>query len=485
MPLALPSLRSLPILAVVALLTVCGRAAPTPGITHVTADSRDFFRPPEAPADQDWVYQTACPFQVAPDRAAIFCSIRQGGAKAGGLQVGDDVIVFDRLPPAPPLQTVVVSRNELGTNPRSQPADQPALLSKQLLQGGFVPRGAKRRDGSPHPHAGTGFGITLVIAQRVGGAQGSLAEFPGEQSFHFHELYQFAYDGAKFSVTGRQRLMREEVVPGWTIVNTGMRNAIADGDDLLMGMVASRIRGTKTEFESGVVRWRRDGDRWLAVAYTPVSSLDDEGDASEPSLIRDVDDSLLFCARGGRNAPEVYNDIRIWRSTDGGGTWRKIIHARGAISTAPLTLNQAADGTPYVAANLYEVLMEAPDSRSITDNPVYSIRPDAQGRYRLGGWLRNRLYLWPLNATRHALEAPRLIRDTIADFGRPPGRTSWRIDHPSGMNLRLADGRWHSVLGFRVMELGEGSQGLPPTAQTGAYLEEVVSTGAEWPVWNF
>jgi hypothetical protein len=43
----------------------------------------------------------------------------------------------------------------------------------------------------------------------------------------------------------------------------------------------------------------------------------------EPSLVRDVDGSLLFSAR---SAGEAHFDVAVWRSADNGETWELIIY---------------------------------------------------------------------------------------------------------------------------------------------------------------
>jgi hypothetical protein len=75
-------------------------------------------------------------------------------------------------------------------------------------------------------------------------------------------------------------------------------------------------------------------------------------------------------------------------------------------------------------------------------------------------------------------------RDCDAEFGPPPGGSMWRVDHPSGAVVQLADGAWHNVLGYRIHEDVESRSSEPP-AQTGAYLEEVRSAGAPVAAWRF
>ena len=46
-------------------------------------------------------------------------------------------------------------------------------------------------------------------------------------------------------------------------------------------------------------------------------------------------------------------------------------------------------------------------------------------------------------------------RDCRGEWGPPPGGSTWRIDHPSGTTVKLADGQWHHILGARVVEYAE------------------------------
>ena len=101
-----------------------------------------------------------------------------------------------------------------------------------------------------------------------------------------------------------------------------------------------------------------------------------------------------------------------------------------------------------------------------------------------GGWTRQKLYLWPLNRERTGLGTPILARDCRAEFGPPPGDSMWRVDHPFAANLRLGDGNWHNVMGYRIHEDVEDHDAASPP-QTGSYLEEIVSAGQPIPAWSF
>jgi len=197
--------------------------------------------------------------------------------------------------------------------------------------------------------------------------------------------------------------------------------------------------------------------------------------AIEASLVRDRDGELLLSARG-RN--QTGHPIRVWKSGDQGSTWKLIIF-NGGISSSPVSINQAADGTPYIAANRYQYQTHYKNTPSL----AYFRGPD--GKPRPDGGTREALMLWPLNDARDALEIPVIARDCLAEFGPPPHGSIWAVDHPSGAILQLADGRWRSLLGYRLLEKEENVAFVGPTIHTGAYLEEVISAGKPIPAWNF
>jgi hypothetical protein len=236
---------------------------------------------------------------------------------------------------------------------------------------------------------------------------------------------------------------------------------------MLVGMVARR--SGDTEDGSRVMRWRWERGEWRPLAFVPVADH-----SAEPSLVRDRKGRLVFLARGGG---ALDNDVRIWRSNDGGATWGKIVHARGLVSSAPLSLNRAADGSLFVAANLYDVFM---GSRARLGHVK-----DAEGRPRIGGTGRNTLCLWPLDADETALGTPIILRDCAREFGAPSSGSVWRNDHPSALSVWLADGAWHTVLATRLLDYDEVYYAAQPTRRTGTYLDEILCAGKAIPLWNF
>jgi len=260
------------------------------------------------------------------------------------------------------------------------------------------------------------------------------------------EVRQLAYDGREFRVvrTELKAVTAPLKAPGsdWAMVAPGLTQAIPDGDDLLYPLMARTSEGSAC----GVTRWQRRYGLWRPTSFVPIMDTL-EGQWYEPSLIRDTDGSLLFSAR----IDEAM--IRVWRSTDGGRAWDLIVDVAGERQPAPVTLNRAADGTPYIAGNLL-------------------------------GRGREVVCLWPLSAARSGLESPIVARDAQAEFGPPASGARWKVDHPNAKTLRLADGKWHNVLVYRIMDAAEhGGADAPP--QTGCYVEEVLSAGPAIPAWKF
>lgn len=436
------------------------------GIVSVTKGPADLIAPTNVPAGQVWRYGVGIPFQVARGKAAICANVRGLGVPVIDFEVGTDVIVFDSLEDlsAAAKEAVAITRiEEVDEVPGfgRVASGKRLCLIKHLLIGGFVPQGAKREDGSDHPHAGTGFALGLALA-----CPADLSErLPEHRGYPRRlELLQLAYDGTEFRVTKRENLGCEELLPPWRILNRGLSAAIPDGDDLLVGLV----EGEPESASSGLSRWRRGKAGWRPVSYVPVTAKDT---SMEPSVHRDADGALLMGVRCAAHdkGDGVSFGIRLWRSADNGQTWNQIVQANKVRASTPVVLNQAADGTPYVTAN-----------------PWRDAAFNAQGQ-KMGIWShRQQLYLWPVNEKRDDLEAPIVLRDTDQEFSPPSATGVWCVDHPIGTTVQLADGRWHHLLCYRIKEHKGGvKETEQPTERTGLYVEEVISRGEPRGMWRF
>jgi hypothetical protein len=454
-----------------------GRADVMPRISGVTQSSARLRIPPSTPANQTWRYCIPFPFQLAPRKAAIICNIR--GNHPGDFEVGTDFIAFDSLSPFQPGKPLPISRIAQGTNPNSRPPGEPCWLIKQWIRVGFIPLGVKRADGSPHPNAGTGFGINEVIAWplRVKQAAPDADDRPsdpygGREHYGYHELHQFAYDGTEFRLLETESIPHGELLPGWSLGSGGMTSAIPDGDDLIIPFTGVRPREAGS---LGLLRWRRREGKWRPESFAPAHVGNRGQNSFEPSLVRQAEGALLLCARGtGDNAKGIW----VWRSIDSGAHWKSLLSLPDVLPRSPVALHQAAHGTPFIVANLIQggVLPEMANRFPL---------PKAAAGRPLETRIRDTLCLWPLDVKGRRLLPPHVVRHGPTSFGPPPGGITWTIDHPIVANLQLSDGLWHTVLGYRVVDRAETDNGFLPPPQTGAYLEEVSSAGTSIPAWRF
>ena len=412
------------------------------GITGFTKGTAALSELPDTPPGELWRYGGGGAFQVAPRKAAFFCSIWVEGKGNIDFVNGSDVIVFDDLSDIRSDNAIPLSRNEIGES---------SVTVKGTVVGGFVPLGAKLADGSPHPHAGTGFGQCYALLYPLDQDGHYDYRKPRE---HWLECFQFAYNGKDFQILEKKCTEWKTLFPHWDVIGEGLSNAIPDGSDLLLS-VTGKVRD---DLVDGVSRWRYGEDGWRPVSFVPVteSRAGDKGKwvcGGEPSLIRDMDGSLLFSAR---SADEANFDMAVWRSTDNGDTWEQIIYRKDCRARSPISINRAADGTPYIAANLPSVCRT-----------------------------REVLGLWPLNEDRTDLEEVLIARDCRAEFGFAPSGSWWRVDHPRSAVLQLADGAWHNVLIYQIVDNLEIEGDAAMAPQTGHYVEEVFSKGEAIPAWRF
>jgi len=407
------------------------------GITGITKGNVDLPVPPDPCLDKACHYTVGWPIQVAPQKAALICGRFISGTGNVDFVDGADLIIFDDLANISSAKAIPLTRNI------RMPGDS-TITMKFFPIGGFVPFGAKQEDGSAHPYAGTGFGLSYNSVKGIDAS----GHFDYRKSLEiFYELFQFAYDEKGFRIIKKERV-DENFLSGWDLGQVGVSSAIPDGNDLLVGMMIK----FGSIAVSGIARWRHKKNGWRPVSFNPVTGY--WGSWSEPSLIRDIDGNLLFSARGGGN--EKFT-VAVWRSLDNGETWKQVIHQKNYhAGPSPISLNRAADGSPYIAANLF------PQSPK-----------------------REILCLWPINADRTELGELYIARDARGQFGPAPSGSWWLVDHPISSVIRLADSKWHGILTYHIVDKGEVDSFESPTPHTGCYVEEILSKGKAIPIWNF
>ena len=268
--------------------------APRAGLTGVTHGLVTVTAPTHVPDGEKWRYGLGFPFQLSPTRAGIFSNIHRVSAATWDYEMGTDCLLFDDLRGIVPESAVPLSRNHRETHPVT---GREVVMVKYPLHGGFVPLGAKRADGTPHPHAGTGFGACVAVAHAADSDIAHRLDTP----YAYMELSQLAYDGRALRVTQTERVPYTALVPGAAIVNLEMGAPLPDGDDFLCTMTSSPASisegvlpvGWEDGNIPGLARWRRGPGGWHPIDFTPVTDVP----AGEPSVVRDVDGTLLFTAR--------------------------------------------------------------------------------------------------------------------------------------------------------------------------------------------
>ena len=421
------------------------------GITGITKGKADLTVPPNTPPGKVWRYGGGPIFQVGPRTAGFINGIQEDGTGNIDFGVGMDAILFDDLSKIGDAKPIPISRYEKGVH--RDFGKTTTVIG--IIVGGFVPFGAKQADGLPYPNAGTGFGIGYVILYAVDERGGFDYR---ETKKHSFQLFQFSYDGKDFLILGKEDVERNDLLPNsdWVFGGYSLNSAIPDGQDFLFAMSAGKKSDDHDDRAvAGVTRWRHGAKGWRPISFTPVTRRNEIW--SEPSLIRDMDGSLLMSARSdGSLGSRVAFDVAVWRSTDNGKSWKQVIYRRKCRSESPVSINQAADGTPFVAANLPPLMRR-----------------------------RDILCYWPLNDSRTDLGELRIARDLRGEFGPAPSGSWWRADHPTSAIVRLADGAWHGILVYRIVDNGEIEGSAKPAPQTGCYVEEVHSRGPATEVWKF
>ena len=324
------------------------------GITAVTKSPMALRQPPDLPSTEEEMrygqrrYGLAFPIQIGPRTAALLVNRRcEGGVDAGDLEDGSDVIVFDDLRSISPTGATAIVRNAI--------LPDAATGGKRLFvtypaRGGFVPIGARRADGTPHPHAGTGFCISPALGSLLTEKGKRIVpdpKRPETQVITHTRLHQLSFDGKQI------RLVEQSPPPGkpletedsrWRLALPGMTMAIPDGDDLLLPVSGSG----KGRF-CGVARWARRSGAWRPVSFMPVPETESLKILTEPSLARDLDGALLLTARKGDRTQKDAFALRVWRSQDAGESWERVVDVPATRDAGPLSIGTAADGTPFVA----------------------------------------------------------------------------------------------------------------------------------------
>ena len=443
-------------------------------------------------------------FQVSPTQVALLLNRRVTNAAVVDLEDGWDICVFDSFEQIRASNIKPSLRNYIEPHPE---AGTPVEMVHHLPIGGFVPLGAKLPDGRDHPHAGTGFGLSSLSGHPAGRDE-AVPTTSNKPRHSAGLLVQYAFDGRELRITSQERIDRENYFPGYYMMGRGLSPALPDGEDLIFALVGGELDEHVAEFfrrceETGrkplrggagklgecygayFSRWRRIDGVWRIVEMQRIFEPGPD-QCGEPTMVRDGDGSLLVSVRskgaevppGERDAvgkENLYQAFRVYRSTDNGKSWQRVLCLPEMRGATPVTINQMGDGEVYIAAN-----------------PTLPVQKDSKGRTIAMVHQRQRLWIWPLTADRTDVERPRCVMDAVETFGPPRPLEShacdnlWKLDHPLGLVCRLGDGQWHNLFAFRVSDGATNSGGASAAPQSGLYMYELPGeVQAKFQPWRF
>jgi hypothetical protein len=445
-------------------------------------------------------------FQVSPTQIALLANLRVTNMPVVDHEDGWDVFILDDIEKFTPTLAQPGLRNHTQNHPVT---GEPYDMVHHLPIGGFVPLGALLPDGSPHPHAGTGFAMAVIKAH-PSDHKNPVPPVDRHGDMGYLSLLQLRFDphSQKLLITSQERIAPDTFFPGWIMGWRGLSPAIPDGADLLCAHNAGQVDSSvETYFQklkasglkplagtngplgacnaAAISRWQFGPKGWRPVSMRRIPEPGPDM-GFEPTLIRDADGSLLCSIRGkGANVPpgerdatgmqNSYESFRVYRSSDNGLTWHSHLAIHGVRAASPVTINKLADGSLYIFAN-----------------PTYPIMKDSKGRTIPLVMHRQKLWAWPLSADRKSVGSPLCIFDAIERFGPPrPLDTHccdnhWYLDHPLAMPCRLADGNWHNLLAFRIADGATNTGGALAPPQAGTCLMELPTPSQPTPApWRF
>ena len=276
------------------------------GIRRVTRDDADLIVRRDG---EGFRYGTGYVFQAGPTQAGLLCNLRTEGYRVGDFEASVDALVFDDLKAIAANKAVPVTRT---VRYADRQTGQPRIVIKHGSKGAFVPWGALRDDGTPHPHAGTGFAFceALDFPMKSDGSYDKRDKTRG--MVRLTELQQLRFDGQDFRCPRIDTWTDANPLqaPGskWKITCPPLRMGIPDGDDLLLA-VAATSNDASTWFSdphaAGISRWQFQADGWRPTEFIPIVYSRQPKQTQvvygqrmsvppiEPSLVRDTDGSLV------------------------------------------------------------------------------------------------------------------------------------------------------------------------------------------------
>lgn len=182
-----------------------------PVIANITR-SAPAVTQPETTAKQCLAYYgIGSVIQVAPEQAALFCSLKVSLRWHIDYEDGTDVYIFNTRPGIGKRKPRPITRNE-----KDGKLEEPRFIMKFPTLPGFWPLNAKNQDGKAHPGAGKGFAWCQALSFPGNGDKFTRKMYEGMK--RYLEIMQLEFDGRNLKVTERK-----VIEPGedWVTANAG------------------------------------------------------------------------------------------------------------------------------------------------------------------------------------------------------------------------------------------------------------------------
>ena len=404
-------------------------------------------------------------FQVTRELAAFVVNVRCFGKQTCDFELGNDIYLFDSFETLGESEPLTFLRSFTDRHPDD---GSEVVFSRYDGQVAFVPVGATLPDGTPHPHAGTGFCLGTAIALPAN-AQGaaSVDVYRGNLGW-FLILTQLAWQDDTLIQTNRQILRPTDFMPGAN--DSGLGAPVFDGADILIPF--SMVK--PAPYGLGLLRMQRLADgQWHPGTFEmiapekgdnpPLFSKPTPGDGlsgCEGSAARLADGQVVFtCREWGPKpwSPEPLeaSRMRLWKGCPGVTPFRQVQERAFFHTLSPITVGATWEGEPYLLANAYS-------------------RTDWKGAAVPSLDIREKLLLYPLAGENLAPAEPLLLCDVVNDFGEPgPETGGWFADHPMGWRLQL-QGKQRNFVTWRVFHVRE-TKGVTPSEFSAAWIAEIFS----------
>jgi hypothetical protein len=355
-------------------------------------------------------YELGKMFQLDQDHCLLVASMDELGG--GDRCVGNHGLIISKLAD---IQADAVFPVNWPDPEYKLKSGRTCFLAKYPVEGGFVPLGARLKDGRPHPHAGTGFLMSTALS--FDSVSRCLIEHEDEESLL--ELMQLRWDGSSLKIFKRE--LHHDLL-GYDFRGLGVSYSLMEEDYFLAPLTTGAgMVVYKFEFLDG--EWR-------------ITTC------SKPFITCVTDQPLVIC-QVGEHEPSILKK-------DG----KYLVYTRGVDCVG--RLYESADCIDFKLA-LTRVNTDLPQilSKGLKGD-IYLVTNPSRGRNGdnpMNAYVRNPLLLVPLVDGQY--RDPIIIHDE-GGIGTIEGDKIPFIDHGMSVSVFM-ERQWRHFILYRVCDLFDRS----------------------------